>query len=618
MQLTETERLALVKVLNFQVSQTRKNTPKLLPMSLYSSELKGREQIAGCLKTVRDGKALSDVARSRDRYFNSLQNQGLVEGTATEPKLTNLSHLYLEPLDRGESSAFWQGDGGDSVESDVIRALAAHLQQDGNASDAFKLAWYGAQTFFDYLPDAETDSVLADRELLLFLFRINSNGWEIARYFQLSKEERQEFKDAFAKIPSSDKCNVDDPIEVAAAKYKDAALNVQADVRFRISGFLKAYNNLRAELGSKLPRLDRALVMRTSVNGDRSNRQPPLIDTDAEPAIPLQHPYQLIVTGCPGSGKSYYVDGISKDADFVIRTQFHPESTFFDFVGAYKPQPVYQPFVESHPLHEGDGSISRRGKPLIDYRFVPGPFMRGLVRALVRRDENVVLLVEELNRGNAAAIFGDILLLLDRDSDGCSRYELEAAPEQRAYLAANGLESDTIRLPKNFYLWATMNSADQGVFPLDTAFRRRWSYVYKGYTEPCGYPVEDSQIVYGGRVYFWDAFRKAINDQLIAAGIHEDKLVGPYFLTVAQLKDPSAVLQKLFLYLWDDVLRFRQDYLFSAKSFSGVAATWAQGLGAPLNLTLPELSAMERAAVGSKVIADSPAASGVDTMTGEH
>ncbi|MBR8179301.1 AAA family ATPase [Burkholderia ambifaria] len=587
MQLTDADRLALMKVLDFRVSRTRKNTPRLLPMSLYSSELKGREQIAGCLKAIRDGNPLADTPRSRDRYFNSLHNQGLADGTAATPKLAGPSHYYLDPLDRGEKSDFWQGDGGDSVELEVIRALAATLQAGGNASDAFKLPWYGAQIFFDYVPDAEVANVLADKAMLLFLFHINSNGWEIARYFQLSGEERQAFKDAFAKIQPSSQSNPTDPIEIAAANYKDAAQNIQADVRFRISGFLKAYNVLREELGSKLPRLDRSLVVRTSVNRDGASA-PPLIDADAEPVTPLKHPHQLIVTGCPGSGKSYYVDRLTEEADYVIRTQFHPESTFFDFVGAYKPQPVYKPLDDTDPLYEGDGTVSLRGKPLIDYRFVPGPFMCGLTRALDRPDENVVVLIEELNRGNTAAIFGDILQLLDRGSDGYSRYEIEATPEQRTYFASVGLALNTIRLPPNLYLWATMNSADQGVFPLDTAFRRRWSYVYKGYTEPCEYPSEESIVTFGGKRYSWDSFRKAINDHLIENGIHEDKLVGPYFLTIPQLGDPDAILQKLFLYLWDDVLRFRQDSLFTAKSFSEVSVAWAASSGAPLNLILPE------------------------------
>ncbi|MHB1272805.1 MAG: AAA family ATPase [Rhodanobacter sp.] len=617
MLLTKADRLALMKVLDFRVSLTRRNTPKLLPLSLYSSELKGREQIAGCLRAIREGNPLSDTERSRDRYFNSLSNQGLAQGAALAPTLTDLSHYYLDRLDQRVNSDFWQGDGGDAVELEVIRVLAKRMRQGEVVSDFFKIPWYGAQTFFDYVPEEELPGVLADRDRLLYLFRINSNGWEIARYFQLTTQERQEFEEAFAKVQPSNAWNPTTPIEVAAAKYKDAAQPIQADVRFRISGFLNAYDHLRVELGPELPRLDRKLVARIGANGDRGTPSVPLSDAVVEPATHLKHPHQLIVTGCPGSGKSYYVDGLTKDADYVIRTQFHPESSFFDFVGAYKPQPVYEPFDEKYPLEEGDGVVGKRGKPLIDYRYVPGPFMRGLARALTHPEENVVVLIEELNRGNAAAILGDVLQLLDRGDDGISRYEIEATPEQRAYFASIGRPLESIRLPSNVYIWATMNSADQGVFPLDTAFRRRWNYVYKGYAEPCDYPPEVATIGYGGKFYHWDAFRGAVNDHLIEQGIHEDKLVGPYFLTVPQLADPEAILQKLFLYLWDDVLRFRQDSLFVAKSFSAVIASWASGAGTPLNLTLPaplaepvgELSAAE-VGTPANLGADTPAPSG--------
>jgi len=588
MPLTDADRLALSKVLDYRVSLTRRNTPRLLPLSLYSSELKGREQIAGCLRAIREGRPLSDTARSRDRYFNSLSNQGLAGGNAATPTLTELSHYYLDPLDQGANSDFWQGDGGDAAELEVIRALVQKMRQGEEIGDFFKHPWYGAQTFLDYVPEGELPQILADRDRLLYLFRINSNGWEVARYFQLTAQERQEFETAFAKVQPSDQWNPTEPIDVAAAKYRDAAQTTQADVRFRISGFLKAYDRLRTELGPELPRLDRKLIVRAGVSGDGIAPSIPLADGSAESATPLAHPYQLIVTGCPGSGKTYYVDGLTQDADYVIRTQFHPESSFFDFVGAYKPQPVYEPLGENQPLEEGDGATGKRGKPFIDYRFVPGPFMRGLARALLHPEENVVVLIEELNRGNAAAILGDVLQLLDRGEDGFSRYDIEATPEQRAYFSSIGLQVDSIRLPSNLYLWATMNSADQGVFPLDTAFRRRWSYVYKGYTERCDYPPEVATIGYGGKRYNWDAFRGAINDHLIEQGIHEDKLVGPYFLTVPQLADPEALLQKLFLYLWDDVLRFRQEALFSVRSFSSVAAAWASGAGAPLNLKFPE------------------------------
>lgn len=582
--LTDAERLSLMRVLDLNLSYTRKSTPMLQPLSLYSSELKGTKQIAKSLNAIRTTGQLADSSISRDRYFNSLSNQALVEGSSSTPKLTPLSSFYLDAWGIDTKEEFWQGNGGDGVELEVIRELVKRLRTGQPVSDAFKLAWFNAQTFFDNVPSPDLSAVLSDRDRLLALFRINSNGWEIARYFRLNQAERQAFDEAFSKVIPTDHLTPSTPIEVAAAQYKDAAKSIQPDVRFRISGFLNSYNQLRSQLDSDLPRLDRQLVLRAGASGGGSGNllgQGPLSTT----AIPLSHPHQLIVTGCPGSGKSHYVDQlINSTGCAVYRTQFHPESSFFDFVGAYKPIPVYEPFDESQPLLEGGGSVYSRGKPLIDYRFVPGPLMQGLVHAITYPHENVVVLIEEINRGNAAAIFGDILQLLDRNDKGVSRYEVMAAPELRAFLAGAGHPLEAIRLTANLYLWATMNSADQGVFPLDTAFRRRWSYVYKGYAEPCVYPAK---LVYGGKTYGWDAFRNALNHALLELGIHEDKLIGPYFLTEQQLSDPASILEKLFLYLWEDVLRFRQNLLFKDKSFSLVSVVWANGVGTPLNLNLP-------------------------------
>ena len=213
--------------------------------------------------------------------------------------------------------------------------------------------------------------------------------------------------------------------------------------------------------------------------------------------------------------------------------------------------------------------------------------MHALTRALMGPSENVVLLIEEINRGNPAAIFGDLLQLLDRDeATGSSRYPVMASQDVTSYFSKLGYNINTLRLPPNLYLWATMNSADQGVFPMDTAFRRRWNFIYKGYAEACKYSAERAMLRYGGEMYSWDVFRKELNLQLVNLGIHEDKLIGPYFLTEQQLADPTSVLQKLFLYIWDDVLRFRQTELFTVRSFSEVMEIWGAGNGRPLRLSL--------------------------------
>lgn len=591
-ELTSAERNALAHVLELRPAVTRKGTPKLQSLSLYSSELKGQRQIAGTLVRIRDRGNIADDDVPRDRYFNTLSNQGLVSGTPAKPFLTPAANFYLAAWDiKQDDDGFWRTEAA-AVELDVIRSLVEQLQNGEPVSNFFKEAWFNAQTFFDLVPGEELDVVLKDPERLLFLSQINSVGWEIGRYFRLPLPERQAFDDAFRKIPPTPEWSPTVEIEKAAAKYKDAAKQFQKDVRFRISGFLNAYRALELELGAALPRLDRALRLRggssTSLVTSTPTTEQPTTVVDTR----LAHPRQLIVTGCPGSGKSHFVDELIKSSGCtVFRTQFHPETSYADFFGTYKPAPLYERTSETMLLFEGDGSAYERGRPLIDYRFVPGPFMSAFTHALTHPAENVVLLIEEINRGNPAAIFGDLLQLLDREElTGSSRYPIIAAQDVKSYFSKLGHNITTLRLPANLYLWATMNSADQGVFPMDTAFRRRWNFIYKGYTEACRYSPERAMLRYGGEMYSWDLFRRELNQQLVNLNIHEDKLIGPYFLTEQQLADPTSVLQKLFLYLWDDVLRFRQTELFTARSFSEVVVLWSAGAGHPLRLTLPEVA----------------------------
>ena len=123
-----------------------------------------------------------------------------------------------------------------------------------------------------------------------------------------------------------------------------------------------------------------------------------------------------------------------------------------------------------------------------------------------------------------------------------------------------------------------MNSADQGVFPIDSAFRRRWEFEYKGYNEPCSYGTDI--LKYNNVNVQWESFRNQINKKLLTdLNIPEDKLIGPYFLTKEEINNPEKVLNKLFLYLWDDVSRFQHKELMSYDSFADLKTAWNNGLG---------------------------------------
>jgi hypothetical protein len=237
-----------------------------------------------------------------------------------------------------------------------------------------------------------------------------------------------------------------------------------------------------------------------------------------------------ILFGAPGTGKSYTVNKEAKvligenNEDDYERVTFHPDYAYAHFVGTYKPVP----------------SKDSQGSDTITYTYVPGPFMRVYVKALKNSRNAIIrpflLIIEEINRANVAAVFGDIFQLLDRGDDEVSEYPIQASEDIKAYLVRElgGKPDDyaKLRIPDNMFIWATMNSADQGVFPMDTAFKRRWDFTYLG--------IDDSdEKIRGKYVYLaddksqkveWNKLRKAINHFLAKEKINEDKQLGPYFI----------------------------------------------------------------------------------------
>ncbi|UVO15155.1 hypothetical protein KW512_03170 [Mesomycoplasma ovipneumoniae] len=223
----------------------------------------------------------------------------------------------------------------------------------------------------------------------------------------------------------------------------------------------------------------------------------------------------------------------------------------------------------------------------ISYQYVPGPFMRVLVKALKNAMTNnpkpFVLLIEEINRANVAAVFGDIFQLLDRDSDGVSEYKIATTNDMRRYLSEQlGVEEsklESIKIPNNMFIWATMNIADQGVFPMDTAFKRRWDFTYLG--------IDDNDHALHGKYVMlsdnktqkveWNKLRKAINKFLADCKINEDKQLGPYFLSkdiiipeqgdeINREKFISAFKNKVIMYLFEDAAKQKRSKLFKGCS----------------------------------------------------
>lgn len=368
-----------------------------------------------------------------------------------------------------------------------------------------------------------------------------------------------------------------------------------------------------------------------------------------------------ILFGAPGTGKSFTINRdrmelLGKDnEDDYERVTFHPEYSYANFVGTYKPVMVddsakiislasekevlavltdetksaqekydqlYDRFKgdgltrlplllglytdESFKTRKADGSdaagdnsVERNhgrairpyvnlskpssGKKDISYEYVPGPFMRMYVKALKNsRTDNIkpfLLIIEEINRANVAAVFGDIFQLLDRGDDFVSEYPIQATEDVKKYLAkelgGDPCDYNKIKIPDNMFIWATMNSADQGVFPMDAAFKRRWDFTYLG--------IDDNdQDLQGKYVYLaddksqkveWNKLRKAINNFLAKEKINEDKQLGPYFISrsIVVPNDSEEIdrdrfintfKNKVIMYLFEDAAKQKRPRLF--------------------------------------------------------
>lgn len=261
--------------------------------------------------------------------------------------------------------------------------------------------------------------------------------------------------------------------------------------------------------------------------------------------------------GTPGCGKSYYVENVvlaqeEIDVNSVFRTTFFQDYTNTDFVGQVLPK-----------VNE-DGSVT--------YEFNPGPFTLALKCAIDNPDEKVALIIEELNRGNAPSIFGDIFQLLDR-KDGTSRYSIVNVNIQ-AYLKKESMyDLGYIRIPSNLYIFATMNTSDQNVFTLDTAFKRRWKFE-KLTNDFLGKDTIGARFVPGLLSITWKVFVETINKYIISHANSlsaEDKQLGKYFVDEDLLLETPDELSedilkefayKVFEYLWADVAKFNRNDWF--------------------------------------------------------
>lgn len=330
------------------------------------------------------------------------------------------------------------------------------------------------------------------------------------------------------------------------------------------------------------------------------------VQKDNEKKQGIRLALQQIYYGAPGTGKSYEINDLTK-AYSTIRTTFHPDSDYSTFVGAYKPvmaeSTVYGLQGEPIKVSQGDDVKVELKEPRITYTFVKQAFLKAYLGAWQKyangneTAEPQFLVIEEINRGNCAQIFGDLFQLLDRSDNGFSTYPIEADSDLQneikkafaeggEYAIENGLDvddavdgytsnygetlSDDIKngrvllLPNNLYIWATMNTSDQSLFPIDSAFKRRWDWRYvkiadagKGWKIRCGNEYCD-----------WWKFVEEINKRIAKETSSDDKKLGYFFCKPP--KDSSEISEEKFVgkvlfYLWNDVFKDGDISLFKVS-----------------------------------------------------
>ncbi len=290
------------------------------------------------------------------------------------------------------------------------------------------------------------------------------------------------------------------------------------------------------------------------------NETKSLSDNKIDESVRIDGGKNIILYGVPGSGKSYTLQrDYCNDNSVVEKIVFHPDYSYSDFVGQIIP------------------SVDDSG--IVSYKFNPGPFTNILKKAYHNPQTKHVLVIDEINRGNAPAIFGEIFQLLDRlkhDKDGFKKGSSEYAINNMDI--ANIVHSDknaSIRIPSNLWIIATMNMSDQNVFTLDTAFQRRFSMqLIENSFDNVDDDFKNMKIL--DTDITWQKFCTTINEKIAqnneGLSSMEDKRFGVYFVNIDDLKSKENFAHKVIKYLWDDVFRFDRNIIFDTTKFNTLEA----------------------------------------------
>lgn len=318
---------------------------------------------------------------------------------------------------------------------------------------------------------------------------------------------------------------------------------------------------------------------------------------------------QQIHYGAPGTGKSHIVKKRT-EGESVVRTTFHPDSDYSTFVGCYKPT------TKEIEMRDVTGKVIVEHGQLVTenriiYQFVEQAFLQAYIKSwkfYAEAEDGAApkkqfLIIEEINRGNCAQIFGDLFQLLDRNDSGFSEYFIHADKDMQKHISnafkdclikeshkdtinslypkdddvvAKVLSGEILLLPNNLYIWATMNTSDQSLFPIDSAFKRRWDWEY----EPIKYKNTDWIINIQNNSYSWESFQREINKRVFATNNSEDKMLGDYFVNPADgIITEKMLLNKILFYLWNDVCKDGEGDIFKTSATDEISFSELHGNG---------------------------------------
>ena len=416
--------------------------------------------------------------------------------------------------------------------------------------------------------DQSTDGriIIADKDRLCYLVKSGSKGSFSIR--TISKQLLGEFIDYYRKNP-------DKKAEDARVELKELS---------DIDKYEYGYNATLTAM-AKMVLDPKNELIRKGNPAESSRAENHLLKTTG---------LQQIYYGAPGTGKSKTI----KDLTFgesVIRTTFHPDSDYASFVGTYKPiteEVVLRDCNGKKVIDEETNEVVKEER--IAYKFIPQAFLEAYVEAWKKLGSNKkqYLIIEEINRGNCAQIFGDLFQLLDRNEYGFSDYPIVADKDMQKYLEkefagweitnkdeinqlygeANMvnliMKGERLVLPSNLYIWATMNTSDQSLFPIDSAFKRRWDWKYvpirDGRDKETNAPL-NWYINTGDKQYKWWSFISKVNELIGSLTNSEDKKLGYFFCKAKDGEiDADSFVSKVIFYLWNDVFK---DYGFDDKDF---------------------------------------------------